>query len=530
MRTIVCLCGIAALSLASAQPQPRPAVNEGGVLNAASYQASGPQGVPLGPGSLASIYGTGLSGRVEAASAFPLPKRLGGAEVYVDGIPAPLLFVSPLQVNFQLPAGLMANRYTNAVPVEIVVVTSSGASEPRRIRAGTSGFGLFTSGAGCAAPAIVAGADGRLITPQSSAQPGEILTFYGTGFGLGYFYPEDGMPNPGGKSYDPQINPPVEVPLRLGAAGVGSQFSTVEKVAGYAGLEQIKIVLEPSTARGCTVPVRIGNSEVTQTVSIPVGGGACSDAPPDRRARFRWVERTAGAIREARFDAELMEARGVLPNTPRTLYTLGTCRCYSAKGAPPPLCGPAAYIAHGFDLGSVRLSAPGIPQLVVRPPDVSGVRSYSTTLSASRLGEGTATVISSGSGSVGSFSSAVTLGEPITITNNWTPQTKFPLDQAVTVNWRNGDASSQVTARFSGGNPGSETTCVCTAPASAGTVTLPLLPGFGGHMPIPPRLPVYPVHQIDVIVGPLQPVSLTVPGITAGGEHTWARETTYTFQ
>ena len=32
-----------------------------------------------------------------------LPRNLGGVEVYMDGIGAPLLYVSPTQINTQMP-------------------------------------------------------------------------------------------------------------------------------------------------------------------------------------------------------------------------------------------------------------------------------------------------------------------------------------------------------------------------------------------------------------------------------------------
>jgi tetratricopeptide (TPR) repeat protein len=58
----------------------------------------------VAPGSLVSIYGRDLAETRTAASA-PLPVRLGGASVVIGGLPAPLLFVSPDQINAQVPFG-----------------------------------------------------------------------------------------------------------------------------------------------------------------------------------------------------------------------------------------------------------------------------------------------------------------------------------------------------------------------------------------------------------------------------------------
>ena len=74
------------------------------VVNAASYAAGA-----VVPGGIATLFGTGIvsaSGILEAA-AVPLPTTLGGTQVLVNNIPAPLFAVANVhrqeQVNFQVP-------------------------------------------------------------------------------------------------------------------------------------------------------------------------------------------------------------------------------------------------------------------------------------------------------------------------------------------------------------------------------------------------------------------------------------------
>src|SRR5690349_9651326 len=81
-------------ALANAQT---PVVEAGGVVDAASFTA------PVVPGSLVSIFGAHLASAPGAAQAIPLPVALGGVTVSFNGIAAPLLYVSPLQINAQLP-------------------------------------------------------------------------------------------------------------------------------------------------------------------------------------------------------------------------------------------------------------------------------------------------------------------------------------------------------------------------------------------------------------------------------------------
>ena len=59
----------------------------------------------VAPGTLVSIVGTGLSAGTVSAdpNATQLPTQLGGTEVYFNGIQSPLVYVSPTQINAQIP-------------------------------------------------------------------------------------------------------------------------------------------------------------------------------------------------------------------------------------------------------------------------------------------------------------------------------------------------------------------------------------------------------------------------------------------
>jgi hypothetical protein len=59
----------------------------------------------LAPGTIVAIEGTGLADGIATTSptAQNLPIDLGGVEVYVDGIRSPIMYVSPTQINAQIP-------------------------------------------------------------------------------------------------------------------------------------------------------------------------------------------------------------------------------------------------------------------------------------------------------------------------------------------------------------------------------------------------------------------------------------------
>lgn len=84
-------------------------------VSAASYK-----GVTIAPESIASVFGTGLATAARSAPSLPLPTDLNGTKVRVidsQGIErlAPLFYVSPTQINYQIPAGTSAGLATISV-------------------------------------------------------------------------------------------------------------------------------------------------------------------------------------------------------------------------------------------------------------------------------------------------------------------------------------------------------------------------------------------------------------------------------
>jgi endo-1,4-beta-xylanase len=93
----------------------RPAIFPGGVVIHASSLA------PVSPGTLADIYGTNLAAGPATTPGLPLGASLGTVQVTVNGTPAPLYYVSPGQVDFQIP-------YSIAPGPALVQVSSNGTS------------------------------------------------------------------------------------------------------------------------------------------------------------------------------------------------------------------------------------------------------------------------------------------------------------------------------------------------------------------------------------------------------------------
>src|SRR5438876_5231575 len=90
-------------------------ISPNGIVNGASLQP------PVAPGSVISILGTNLAASTAGSSSVPLPTTIVGTSVLVNGTPAPLFFVSPSQINAQLPYEIQPGPAT-------LVVTVNGVS------------------------------------------------------------------------------------------------------------------------------------------------------------------------------------------------------------------------------------------------------------------------------------------------------------------------------------------------------------------------------------------------------------------
>jgi uncharacterized protein (TIGR03437 family) len=68
-------------------------------VNAADFHLG-----PIAADSVVAAFGVNLATRVDVAQSLPLPTSLSGTTLTINGVPAPLLFVSPMQINFLVPS------------------------------------------------------------------------------------------------------------------------------------------------------------------------------------------------------------------------------------------------------------------------------------------------------------------------------------------------------------------------------------------------------------------------------------------
>jgi uncharacterized protein (TIGR03437 family) len=238
---------------------PTAAILANGIVNAASYAAA------TAAGSWISIFGAGLaeSSRGWQPSDFPgdgsLPISLDGVSVLINGQAAAVSYVSPGQINAQIPD--FTPNDLAVYPIGLQVITPAGTSNLIPITVDYTAPALFASSTGGVQYAAATFADGTLTTAANPAHAGDAIALYGTGFG---------PTNPAVASGTLVTTPE---PLEVTPAGsiligeVGPQITYAGLVE--AGLDQINVVV-PSVGVG-NVPISIwSNGSVSQTVMLPV--------------------------------------------------------------------------------------------------------------------------------------------------------------------------------------------------------------------------------------------------------------------
>jgi len=166
----------------TAQPQAAPKLTSGLLANGATYVSGG-----LVPGSWAQVQGTGLANVTRIWTGFDflnlgnnLPASLSGVQVMVNNLPAAVYYVSPTQINFQVPTGVSGTA-------SVQVINNGTASNTVTATSSASSPGLFPVVLkGVNYPAAVFALSGGYVGDPSvagfrAAQAGNHIELYATG-------------------------------------------------------------------------------------------------------------------------------------------------------------------------------------------------------------------------------------------------------------------------------------------------------------------------------------------------------------
>ena len=200
-------------------------------------------------GSAASIYGTFPGVTTGAAGAgVPLPYMLDGISVFVDGIRAPLYFVSASQINIQVPWEVVDRTATISVSNGIWNLTLGNSVL-------SSWPGLFSL--------VLHSADYSLVTSNNPAVGGEVVLLYATGLGPVSNTPVDGTPAP---------DAPLAVTTNPPEVSIGGEAASVlwsGLAPGFVGLYQINVQV-PAGLHGTGSVVATAGGAQSNPVSMAI--------------------------------------------------------------------------------------------------------------------------------------------------------------------------------------------------------------------------------------------------------------------
>jgi uncharacterized protein (TIGR03437 family) len=235
-----------------------PVISVGGVVNAASYVTN----ASITPGSIASIFGVQLSANPTSATGVPLPTTLGGTQVLLNGnaTPAiPLFYVSPTQINFEMPVEATASTAT------LTVVSGGLSSLPVTVNTGAIYPAIFTvNGAGTGlAAALNANYSANNTTNPSPA--GSVILLYVTGLGAANPPVSTGQAG----ALAPPLNQTVVTPTVM-INGVAANVGFSGLAPGFVGLYQLNVTIPQGTPSGLTNVQVVAGGVTSNTVQIAV--------------------------------------------------------------------------------------------------------------------------------------------------------------------------------------------------------------------------------------------------------------------
>ena len=230
-----------------------PSFSAKAVTNGASFSNG------LTRGSVTTIFGSSLApaGGAASAATVPLPTSLNGVMVDVDSVPAPLWYVSPGQISFQMPwdaplTGTSSIQVYNGLGVSNAVPVTLSPYAP----------GVFEySPSADDTEGVITHADYSLVTKASPAVPGEDIVVWMTGFGDVAVVPDTGFESPLGATV-----------AALPTAAVGETDAKVIYAGltyGAIGLTQVVVTLPATLPAGNPLSLQISVSG-SSSQSVPL--------------------------------------------------------------------------------------------------------------------------------------------------------------------------------------------------------------------------------------------------------------------
>jgi uncharacterized protein (TIGR03437 family) len=245
-------------------------LNPTGVVNAGS---SAPFTAGLAPGELLTLYGSNLASATQVASAVPFPTTLGNVQVTINGLPAPIYYVTPGQLSAIVPYGV-----TGSV-AKVQVFNANVPSNAVTARLSATAPGVLTQLQNGQGYGDALHLNGTLVNAGNPAQIGETVSVYLTGLGAVSPTIADGAAGPTSS-------------LANAVATITAYIGGVQATVGYAGLApqlaglyQVNLTIPAGLTAGDNSLAIAGPDAYSTVCLIPIGSApAAASAAPAYRA------------------------------------------------------------------------------------------------------------------------------------------------------------------------------------------------------------------------------------------------------
>jgi len=250
---------IPGLAISGAAAATTPVIS-GQVVNAASYLSA------LAPGALATLYGTNLADAEHLVSpTASFPTTVAGVSVAVNRVNAPLIYVSPTQINFQIP---WETAVGSAVPVTVTWGTATSAAVTLTLAAPEAPSMFLNDPVN--GIAWVTGT--QCVTTECAIQSGNSYQLWANGLGPKNAPLQDGVP----AVYNGSLTP-LEVPGSPASCQltIGGQAATVQYCGAAPGeiIDQLNFVYPAGvTATAGYVNATLTIGGVTGAFRVPAPG------------------------------------------------------------------------------------------------------------------------------------------------------------------------------------------------------------------------------------------------------------------
>ena len=211
---------------------PQTQLTVGGISNSATGQQT------YAPGMLLSVYGAAMGDFAQSTFTIPLPEYLAGFEATINGVPCPLYYVSPNQVNLQIP-------YETQTGTATLTVGNPYLNVDFNFRVQATAPGIFQ-------------ANGMVSPPFSSATRGQTTTLFITGEGRVTPSLADGETPPVSTPLSNLPKPRAAVTVTVAGETAAQAFIGIPN--GLVGVTQINYTIPADAPLGLQpVVVTVGN-------------------------------------------------------------------------------------------------------------------------------------------------------------------------------------------------------------------------------------------------------------------------------